>query len=141
MSKKIGVQHSKEEVTKVDWFVGNGGNSSISNPLPLDCMCKKKKKKKKKKKLASITRLTVPLIRCRLNRLPHYILEESNFNFRYVRLWNLEIPREKWLNVFAKSGDPDQTPRSVASDLGLRCLLITGLGVSRLQWVNQPISR
>ena len=30
--------------------------------------------------------------------LPHYILEESNFNFRYVRLWDLHIPREKWLN-------------------------------------------
>ena len=30
--------------------------------------------------------------------LPRYILEESNFNFRYVRLWDLHIPREKWLN-------------------------------------------
>ena len=26
------------------------------------------------------------------------------------------------LHVFANSGDPDQTPRSVASDLGLHCL-------------------
>ena len=26
------------------------------------------------------------------------ILEESNFNFRYVRLWDLHISREKWLN-------------------------------------------
>ena len=34
-----------------------------------------------------------------LNRLaPHYILEESNFNLRYVRLCDLHIPREKWLN-------------------------------------------
>ena len=34
-----------------------------------------------------------------LNRLaPHYILEESNFNLRYVRLFDLHIPREKWLN-------------------------------------------
>ena len=30
--------------------------------------------------------------------LPQYILEESNFNFRYTRLWDLHIPREKWLN-------------------------------------------
>ena len=30
--------------------------------------------------------------------LPHYILEESNFNFRYIQLWDLHIPREKWLN-------------------------------------------
>ena len=34
--------------------------------------------------------------------------------------------------LFANSGDPDQTPRSVASDLGLHCLPITLLRVSRL---------
>ena len=29
----------------------------------------------------------------------HYILEESNFNIgTYVRLCDLDIPREKWLN-------------------------------------------
>ena len=38
--------------------------------------------------------------------------------------------------LFANSEDPDQTPRSVASDLGLRCLSITLLRVSRLQWVK-----
>ena len=39
------------------------------------------------------------LTHCILNRLSHTnILEESNFNFRYIRLWNLNIPREKWLN-------------------------------------------
>ena len=37
---------------------------------------------------------------------------------------------------FANSGDPDQMPHSAASDLGLHCLPITLLGVSRLQWVN-----
>ena len=41
----------------------------------------------------------------------------------------------------ANSGDPDQTPRSAASDLGLRCLRITLLGVSRLQWVKQMFWR
>ena len=40
------------------------------------------------------------------------------------------------VELFANSGDPDQTPRSEASDLGLHCLPITLLGVSRLQWVN-----
>ena len=30
--------------------------------------------------------------------LPHYILEDSNLKFRYVRLCNLNIPRKKWLN-------------------------------------------
>ena len=37
---------------------------------------------------------------------------------------------------FANSGDPDQTPHSATSDLGLHCLPVTLLGVSRLQWVN-----
>ena len=65
------------------------------------------------------------LTHCRLNEFPlHYILEESNFNFRYLRLCDLYNPREKWLN-YASNGDPDQTPRSAASDLGLHCLPIT----------------
>ena len=38
--------------------------------------------------------------------------------------------------LFANSGDPDQMPHSVASDLGLHCLSVTLLGVSRLQWVK-----
>ena len=38
--------------------------------------------------------------------------------------------------LFANSGDPDQTPRSAASDLGLHCLPSTLLHVSRLQWVK-----
>ena len=37
--------------------------------------------------------------------------------------------------LFANSGDPDQTPHSAASDLGLHCLKITLLRVSRLQWI------
>ena len=35
--------------------------------------------------------------------------------------------------LFANTEDPDQTPHSVVSDLGLQCLPITLLGVSRLQ--------
>ena len=38
--------------------------------------------------------------------------------------------------LFANSEDPDQTPRSAASDLGLHCLPVTLLRVSRLQWVK-----
>ena len=38
--------------------------------------------------------------------------------------------------LFANSGDPDQTPRSAASDLALHCLPITLLRVSRIQWVK-----
>ena len=37
--------------------------------------------------------------------------------------------------LFANSGDPDQTPHSAASDLGLHCLPITLSQGSRLQWV------
>ena len=38
--------------------------------------------------------------------------------------------------LFANSEDPDQTPCSVASDLGLHCLLITLLWMSRIQWIK-----
>ena len=38
--------------------------------------------------------------------------------------------------LFANSGDPDQMPRSAASDLDLHCLPFTLLRVSRLQWVK-----
>ena len=41
------------------------------------------------------------------------------------------------VELFANSGDPDQMPHFVASDLGLHCLPITLLGVSRLQWVSK----
>ena len=36
----------------------------------------------------------------------------------------------------ANSADPDQTPRSAASDLGLHCLLMSHLWDARLKWVN-----
>ena len=38
--------------------------------------------------------------------------------------------------VFANSEEPDQAPRSAASDLGLHCLPVTLLRVSRIQWVK-----
>ena len=34
----------------------------------------------------------------------------------------------KMIELFANSGDPDQMPHSVSSDLGLHCLPITLLG-------------
>ena len=42
----------------------------------------------------------------------------------------------KMVELFANSGDPDQTPHSAASDQGLHCLSITFLGVSRKQEVK-----
>ena len=41
-------------------------------------------------------------------------------------------PLRTMVELFANSGDPDQTPQNAASDLGLHCLPITLLGVSRL---------
>ena len=38
--------------------------------------------------------------------------------------------------LFANCGDPDQTPHSAVSDLGLHCLPVTLFGVSRLQWAK-----
>ena len=38
--------------------------------------------------------------------------------------------------LFANSEDPDQTPRSAASDLGQHCLPMTLLGVSQVPWVK-----
>ena len=42
--------------------------------------------------------------------------------------------------VVANSEDPDQTPHSAVSDLGLNYLPITLLRVSRLQWVKALIT-
>ena len=42
-------------------------------------------------------------------------MEDSNFNFRYVRLYNLDIPSAKWLN-YLQTGDADETLCSAGSD-------------------------
>ena len=62
-------------------------------------------------------------------------MEESIFNFRYVRLYDIDIPK-KMVELFPNSGDPDQMPYSGASDLGLHYLPVTHLGVSSLHWVK-----
>ena len=45
------------------------------------------------------------------------------------------------VELFATNGDPDQTLRSVASDLGLHCLLVTRFGVFNVQSVKGEVSR
>ena len=65
---------------------------------------------------------------------PHYILEVSNFDFRYIRLCDLDIPKEKGLNYLQTMATLIKL-HSTASDLHLYCLPITLSGVSRLQWV------
>ena len=52
-----------------------------------------------------------------------------------MRLYDIDTSKEKWLNVL-NSGDPDQRPLSVVSDLGLHCLPVTRLGVSSVQWAK-----
>ena len=78
-------------------------------------------------------------IHFRLNKLPS-VLEESNFSLRYVRLCDLDILREKELNYLQTvETHPDQMLHSAASDLGLDCLPVTLLGVSRLEWANYQV--
>ena len=76
------------------------------------------------------------LTRCRRKRLSHTIYWMSPISILGTSGYEVYIFLEKMAKVFANSGDPDQTPRSAASDLGLHCLPITLLRVSRLQWVN-----
>ena len=52
-------------------------------------------------------------------------MEECNFSFWYVRLCDLNIPREN-VKIFENSGDPY-----------LHCLPITLFGVSRIKWVKK----
>ena len=47
---------------------------------------------------------------------------------------------EKNGKTICKSGNPDQMLHFAVSDLGLRCLQIILLGVSKLQWVKVPVS-
>ena len=65
---------------------------------------------------------------------PNYILEGSNFDFRYVRLCGLDIPREKWLSYL-------QTVEThfAASDLGLHCFPNALFGDYTLQWVKVTV--
>ena len=48
----------------------------------------------------------------------------------------MQIFLKKMVELFANSGDPDQTPRCAASDLCLHCLPSTRLRVSSFRWVN-----
>ena len=54
-----------------------------------------------------------------------YILEEFVFDCMYVRLYDIDIPKEKMVELYANTGDPDQMLHSAASDLGLHWLTVT----------------
>ena len=55
---------------------------------------------------------------------------------KFILPWFTEIPV---LN--ANSVDPDQTPRSVASDLGLHCFPVSILWDARLKWVKDSLQQ
>ena len=69
------------------------------------------------------------------------MLEDSNFDLGYVRLCELDTPREKMVELFANSGDPDQTPRSTASDQDLHCLPINFSDHNGLSLVNEKLTK
>ena len=70
---------------------------------------------------------------------PTRYIGNSNFNFKYVRLCDLDTPREM-VELFANSRDPDQMSHSALSDLNLHILPVMLLGVSRLQLVNNSFA-
>ena len=68
-----------------------------------------------------------------MNKLSHtIILEESIFDFRYVRHYDIDIPKEKRLNYLQTVETTGVLPH-----LGLHSLPVTHLGVSSLQWVKK----
>ena len=74
----------------------------------------------------------------RLNKLPlNYISKESNLNFRYVRLCDLEISREKML-YYLKTVETLIRCRILRHLMWVCtvCPVNTLLVVSRLKWVN-----
>ena len=66
-----------------------------------------------------------------------YQLDQTISALRVVGWYFLFEIKENIL--YANSGDPDQTPRSAASDLGLRCLSMSHKKDDRLIWVKKSI--
>ena len=80
--------------------------------------------------------ILILLTHCILNRLSHTMYWKNPISILGTSRYEIYIFLEKMAKLFANGGDPDQTPRSAASDLGLHCLPITLLRVSRLHWVK-----
>ena len=66
-----------------------------------------------------------------------YQLDESIPNFKRVCCTFSFLFYFEYIFLLANSEDPDQMPRSAASDLGLHCLHISQKWDARLIWVNQ----
>ena len=70
-------------------------------------------------------------------RLFHcHMLDESIFHFRGVGSISSLLLYLWWELLWENNEDPDQTPYIVGYDLGLHCLPMTFLRISRKQWVN-----
>ena len=82
-------------------------------------------------------KMGLSLTHCRLNELTHTIYWKSPISNLGSQAMSFRYSQRKMAKLFANSGDPDQTPHSAASDLGLHCLPITLLGVFQRQWVKQ----
>ena len=65
-----------------------------------------------------------------------YQLDGSQSNVRCIWLVFIIIIFIEILVFNVNSVDPDQTPRSTASDLGLHCLTMSLLWDAKLKWVN-----
>ena len=71
-----------------------------------------------------------------LNSLDLTIFSLRGVRSVFIITSSIEIPVNN-----ANSKDPDQTPRSVASDLGLHCLHMSLLWDARLKWVKGYVLR
>ena len=65
-----------------------------------------------------------------------YQVDESISNFRGVTCTFSFLFYSKSIFPLANSADPDQTPHSVVSDLGLHCLPMSQKWDARLIWVK-----
>ena len=65
-----------------------------------------------------------------------YFSSLDKFISYIIGVWLVFIIVMFYRNNNANNVDPDQTPRSAASDLGLHCLLMPLLWDARLIWVN-----
>ena len=67
-----------------------------------------------------------------------YQLDEFISNFRVLGWYFSVLFKFKKKLLFANSGEPDQTPRFVASDLVLHYLPMSHKKDARLIWVKRP---
>ena len=71
----------------------------------------------------------------------HNSLDQSISNSRVSIYFLLLLCYKEIPVVNGNSDDPDQMPHSAASDLGLPCLPVILLGVSRLSWIKDDNRR